>query len=79
MNYAEQKGMTSEKAAELISDVLYFGVMMVKSRGADGHGRRRMPRHGRRAAPLPPNPQDRAGVKLVNSFSSWWYRTAPLR
>ncbi len=30
------KGMTVEKAAEVVSDVMYFGMMMVKSGDADG-------------------------------------------
>ena len=32
----KHKGMTEEKAAELIEDVLYFGVMLVKTGAADG-------------------------------------------
>ena len=32
----KHKGMTEEKAAEIIEDVLYFGVMLVKAGMADG-------------------------------------------
>ncbi|MBP3867394.1 MAG: phosphate acetyltransferase, partial [Eggerthellaceae bacterium] len=32
----KHKGMTEEKAAEIVQDVLYFGVMLVKAGMADG-------------------------------------------
>ena len=60
--------MTPEKAAELISDVLYFGVMMVKSGRADGlvagacHATGDVLRPGLQILKTAP------GVKLVSSF-----------
>ncbi len=64
----KHKGMTPEKAAELISDVLYFGVMMVKSGRADGmvagacHATGDVLRPGLQILKTAP------GVKLVSSF-----------
>ena len=56
----QRKGMTPEQALALMDDVLYFGVMMVKTGSRGRHGGRRLPRHRRRAAPQPADTQDRS-------------------
>ena len=55
----KHKGMTPEDALDKISDVLYFGVMMVKCGEADGMVSGAC--HSRRAAPLLADLEDRPG------------------
>lgn len=57
----KHKGMTPEDALDKISDVLYFGVMMVKCGEADGMVSGAWSLDRRRAAPLPANLEDRPG------------------
>ena len=56
----KHKGMTPEQALEKMDDVLYFGVMLVKTGRADGMVAGACHATGR-AAPLPADPQDRSG------------------
>ena len=64
----KHKGMTPEKAAELISDVLYFGVMMVKSGRADGMVAGACHATGDVLRPCLQILKTAPGVKLVSSF-----------
>lgn len=62
------KGMTPEKATELMSDVLYFGVMMVKSGRADGMVAGACHATGDVLRPCLQILKTAPGVKLVSSF-----------
>lgn len=64
----KHKGMTPETAAELISDVLYFGVMMVKSGRADGMVAGACHATGDVLRPCLQILKTASGVKLVSSF-----------
>ena len=64
----KHKGMTPETAAELISDVLYFGVMMVKSGRADGMVAGACHATGDVLRPCLQILKTAPGVKLVSSF-----------
>ena len=60
----EKKGMTEEKARELLlNNYLYYGVMMVKMGDADGMGIRCMPLYSGHASSLPSDPEDKTGNK----------------
>lgn len=64
----KQKGMTPEKALELMDDVLYFGVMMVKTGRADGMVAGACHSTGDVLRPCLQILKTAPGVKLVSSF-----------
>ncbi len=64
----EHKGMTAEQAAELIHDVLYFGVMLVKTERADGMVAGACHSTGDVLRPCLQVLKTAPGTKLVSSF-----------
>ena len=64
----KNKGMTPEKAAETVKDVLYFGVMMVKTGRADGMVAGACHATGDVLRPSLQILKTAPGVKLVSSF-----------
>ena len=60
----QKKGMTEEKARELLlNNYLYYGVMMVKMGDADGMVSGAWPLHSRYTPPVPSDPEDKTGHK----------------
>lgn len=64
----QRKGMTPEKALELMDDVLYFGVMMVKTKRADGMVAGARHATGDVLRPCLQILKTAPGVRLVSSF-----------
>ncbi len=64
----KHKGMTADKAAELVEDVLHFGVMMVKSKRADGMVAGACHSTGDVLRPCLQILKTAPGIKLVSSF-----------
>lgn len=67
-NLRQHKGMTSEQAEELIHDVLYFGVMLVKTDRADGMVAGACHSTGDVLRPCLQILKTAPGTKLVSSF-----------
>ena len=64
----KHKGMTAEQAAELLHDVLYFGVMLVKTERADGMVAGACHSTGDVLRPCLQVLKTAPGTKLVSSF-----------
>ena len=65
----QKKGMTEEQARELLlTNYLYYGVMMVKMRRCGRNGIRCLPLYGRHPETLPADPEDQAGDKAGIRF-----------
>ncbi len=68
LDLRQRKGMTAEKALELMDDVLYFGVMMVKTGRADGMVAGARHATGDVLRPCLQILKTAPGVRLVSSF-----------